>query len=294
MEFKQPIDIEIAKKMLQFPLLGEKIDGKWNLKLTAEFHMTNDSYLFKPEPATGRLPLYEGKMIHQFTHQFAEPRYWVDEREGRKALLGKNGVDNGQKLDYQGYRLGFRDIARSTDERTVISTITAFGFHGNKLPNAKIRDKDGHQLISNSEQLFLCGVLNSFIVDWMMRQKVSSTLNFFYVYSTPVPRLQEGDKWFTEIVERAAKLICTTPEFDDLLEEVKSKKEKGKSEEIVGVTDEVERAKLRAELDGIIAHLYGLTEIEFAHILSTFPIVPDPTKQAALNAYRDVERGVIP
>jgi hypothetical protein len=110
----------------------------------------------------------------------------------------------------------------------------------------------------------------------------------------PVPRLQKGDKWFTEIVERAAKLICTTPEFDDLLEEVKSKKEKGKSEEIVGVTDEVERAKLRAELDGIIAHLYGLTEIEFAHILSTFPIVPDPTKQAALNAYRDVERGVIP
>ena len=36
----------------------------------------------------------------------------------------------------------------------------------------------------------------------------------------------------------------------------------------------------------MIAHLYGLTEDEFKHILSTFPIVPEATKQAALEAYR--------
>jgi predicted HTH transcriptional regulator len=36
----------------------------------------------------------------------------------------------------------------------------------------------------------------------------------------------------------------------------------------------------------MIAHLYNLTETEFTHILSTFPIVPEPTKQAALKAYR--------
>ncbi|MFB8794859.1 MAG: DNA methyltransferase [Microcoleus sp.] len=68
MEFKNEGDIRIAEKMLQFPLLGEQIEGKWNLRLTAEFHMTNDSHLFKQEPGKGRLPLYEGKMIHQFTH----------------------------------------------------------------------------------------------------------------------------------------------------------------------------------------------------------------------------------
>ena len=60
-----------------------------------------------------------------------------------------------------------------------------------------------------------------------------------------------------------------------------------------GATDPTERAKLRAELDGLIAHLYGLTEEEFAHILTTFPLVPDPVKVAAQNAYRDVERGLI-
>jgi hypothetical protein len=55
----------------------------------------------------------------------------------------------------------------------------------------------------------------------------------------------------------------------------------------------VERARLRAELDGLIAHLYGLTEAEFAHILGAFPLVAEPVKIAALNAYRDVERGLI-
>ncbi|WP_414624761.1 hypothetical protein [Calothrix sp. CCY 0018] len=53
-----------------------------------------------------------------------------------------------------------------------------------------------------------------------------------------------------------------------------------------GVTEETQRAQLRAELDGIIAHLYGLTEGEFGYILSTFPIVAEETKQAALEAYR--------
>jgi predicted HTH transcriptional regulator len=53
------------------------------------------------------------------------------------------------------------------------------------------------------------------------------------------------------------------------------------------VTDEIARANLRAEPGGIIAHLYHLTEVEFAHILSTFPIVPETTKDSALQAYRD-------
>ena len=60
-----------------------------------------------------------------------------------------------------------------------------------------------------------------------------------------------------------------------------------------GATDPSERARLRAELDGLIAHLYGLTEIEFSHILATFPLVAEPIKVAAQNAYRDVERGIV-
>ena len=96
-----------------------------------------------------------------------------------------------------------------------------------------------------------------------------------------------GIRAFSLIVDRAGRLICTTAEFDGLAKEVGLKSHRQ------GVTDAVERAKLRAELDGLIAHLDGLTESEFAHILTTFPLVPDPAKLAAQNAYRDAERGLI-
>jgi hypothetical protein len=274
MEFKNEGDIRLAEKMLQFPLLGEQIEGKWNLRLTAEFHMTNDSHLFKQEPGKGRLPLYEGKMIHQFTHLYAEPRYWVDEVEGRKALLGRNGVDNSQKLDYQCYRFAYRSIASSTNARTLIGTI---------LPKNVVC---GHSLNissplkNNKYMLFICAALNSLCFDFTLRQKVSSNLTMFFIYQTPVPRLKSGDKYFWDIVQRAAKLICTAPEFDELAQEV------GLNSHREGVTDETERAKLRAELDGIIAHLYGLTDAEFAYILTTFSSVPETVKQAALAAYR--------
>ena len=39
------------------------------------------------------------------------------------------------------------------------------------------------------------------------------------------------------------------------------------------VWDEERRAQLRADLDGIYAHLYGLSRDDFAYILDTFPIV---------------------
>jgi len=275
MEFKNLGDIRIAEKMLQFPLLGENINGKWNLRLTREFDMTNDSHLFKQEPGNGRLPLYEGKMIHQFTHLYAEPRYWVDEAEGRKSLLGKNGVDSGQQLDYQSYRLGLRSIARTTDSRTIIvSPIPQKVLCGNSILVSSKMDK-----ISNLEVILCQAILNSFVVDFYIRQMVSANINMFYIYQTPMPRLSAGDKYFWDLVQRAAKLICTAPEFDELAAEV------GLNSHKEGVTDETERAKLRAELDGIIAHLYGLTEAEFAHILTTFPIVPETVKQAALAAY---------
>ncbi|MFN9601101.1 MAG: Eco57I restriction-modification methylase domain-containing protein [Dolichospermum sp.] len=280
MEFKTDLDIFIAEKMSRFPLLGEEIQDKWNLKLTNEFHMTNDSHLFKTEPGKGRLPLYEGKMIHQFNHNWGKPKYWLDEKEARQALLKRGEIDNGQKLYYQCYRLGFRDIASSTNERTMISTMLHPNvFCNHKLPTAIIKSDNS---LDYKSELFLLTIFNSFVADYSLRQRVTTNLTFFIVYQTPVPRLTEKDPYFQEIVERAAKLICTTAEYDELAREV------GLGSHENGVTDERERGKIRAELDGIIAHLYGLTETEFSHILSTFPIVAEEVKNAALNAYREM------
>jgi hypothetical protein len=281
MEFKQDIDIHIAEKMSRFPLLGETLPDTWNLKLTSEFHMTNDSYLFKTEPAQGRLPLYEGKMIHQFTHRYALPKYWLDEKEARQALLKRGEVDKGQILDYQTYRLGFRSVSSSTNERSLISSLIPKSvFCGNSLSISEYEQNNFRE--NEGFKFFIVTILNSFLIDWMLRQKVSQNLNFFYIYQLPIPRLKEGDKYFQEIVEKAAKLICISEEFDELAKEVGIGSYKN------GVTEEAERAKIRAKLDAIVAHLYELNEIEFQHILSTFPLVSESVKIATLKAYQNL------
>lgn len=278
MEFKQDIDIHIAEKMSRFPLLGETLPNTWNLKLTSEFHMTNDSYLFKTEPAEGRLPLYEGKMIHQFTHRYALPKYWLDEKEARQALLKRGEVDKGQILDYQTYRLGFRDVARNTDIRTMIATILPpNSFCGNTI---SLEKNEKQVAVSLKEKCYLLSIFNSFVFDRSIRDKVTSHLSFFYVYQNPIPRLKEGDKYFQEIVENAAKLICTTEEFEQLAKEVGIGSHKN------GVTEEGERMAIRAKLDAIVAHLYELNLTEFQHILTTFPLVPESVKTATLKAYQ--------
>ncbi|NMG09440.1 DNA methyltransferase [Brasilonema sp. UFV-L1] len=276
MEFKNEIDVRIAEKMLKFPLLGEKIEGKWNLVLCNEFHMTNDSHLFYKDFQTGRLPLYEGKMIHQFTHQWSKSQYWINELEARQALLGKQ-QETRQRLNYQKYRLAFREIARNTDARTIIANLLPVNVFANHKLFLSHLDKS---TITYPELLYVCGLLNSFAFDFIARQRVTTSISMFIFYQLPIPRLTEGDRHFTDIIQRAAKLICTTKEFDELAQEV------GLGSHKNGVTNESDRAKLRAELDGMIAHLYGLTEEEFAYILSTFPIVPDIVKEAALEAYR--------
>lgn len=312
-EVKDERDAVIAEKLMRFPTLGSSDVGPWNIRLTREFHMTGDSDLFRTYREPGSLPLYEGKLIHQFDHRWDAPRYWVDEEAGRARLANSRlaairkklnaaemqprGIDAADiKLDYTMYRVGFRDVAASTNERTMISTVLprrVFCPHTMSLESVyrdEIRNGELHLncvSMRNSERLYLVAILNSFVLDFTLRQSVTNHLSFFFVYNLNIPRLTLGDDVFTPIVDRAARLVCTTPEFDDLAHEV------GLASHADGATNPTERARLRAELDGLIARLYDLTEEEFAHILSTFPLVAEPIKVAAQNAYRDVQRGLI-
>ncbi|HLH60856.1 MAG TPA: hypothetical protein VKV20_04155 [Ktedonobacteraceae bacterium] len=284
MEFKHEMDKRIARKMLEYPLLGERRAETWNLVLANELHMTNDSFLFRTEPVPGCLPLYEGKMIHQFAayHSLttlARPRYWVLEQEGRRGLLGRRS-DGGQKLDYQYYRLAYRAIGRKTDRRTLIATILPGNvFAGNSLfVSRRLDPGNGSMLIDDCELLYLVAILNSFVADYFIGQKISANLNMFYIYQLPVPRLTRKDALFRMIVERAARLTCITPEYGALWETVMP----GSSWSPVPVAIEArERAALRAELDGLIAHLYGLKGEEFCHVLEMFPLVDEALKAAA-------------
>ncbi|HJT57203.1 MAG TPA: hypothetical protein VJ761_11960, partial [Ktedonobacteraceae bacterium] len=260
-------------------------------------------------PTPPLLPLYEGKMIHQFATyrsmpSLAQPRYWVCEQEGRNALLGRT-CDSGQKLDYQYYRLAYRSIGRKTDQRALIATILPCNvFAGNSLfISRRLNTRDGSAssstgdainlaptphpnsealLIEDCELLYLVAILNSFVADYFIGQKISANLNMFYIYQLPVPRLTTKDVVFRMIVERAARLICTTPEYRELWETVMPGS--AWSTAIVAI-DACERTALRAELDGLIAHLYGLTEEEFCHVLEMFPLIEQSVKLMALDGY---------
>jgi hypothetical protein len=269
--------------MFRYPLLGEKIEQAWNVKFSREFDMTNDSDLFHTAPAKGRIPLYEGKMIWQFQHAYAEPRYWVDEKYGRKRILGGEN-DTGQILDYQCYRLAFRDVSANTARRSLIATILPqLVFCPHTMGLEDVRSSS----LSAKSRLVAVSLFNSFCCDWLIRQRITNHLSFFFVYQLPIPRLTSEDASFRPLVERAARLIGTAPEFDELLQDVFGPKATHKTH---GVSEPKERQTLRAEIDALVARIYDLTEDEFAHILSTFPLVSDDVKSQTLKAYQDLSK----
>ena len=185
MEFQGQTDIQIAEKLLKFPLLGERINGVWNLSLTREFDMTNDSHLYKTALESGRLPLWEGKQFHQFEPNFAKPRYWLDEPIARAQLLlsrtkavrrglEKLGITKEPNpdailLNYDSYRLAFRDVTASTNERTVIATVLPpkrFCPHTVSLEQVytDVITKEGHSSIAgldHTQRLYVTSVLTA-------------------------------------------------------------------------------------------------------------------------------------
>lgn len=299
-EFKNEQEVSIAELVSKHPLLLGDSNG-WNLELYGEeMNMTRSSDSFLTQPA--KFVLYEGGMIWHFTNRFSEARYWLNEKDIKEDFLSKRvkrieGLyeqPEDLKNDYDTYRLAIRKIASNTNERTLITTIIPkYAIAGNSLtvnfPFKHDKIKYNELNFGNDDLFLLTSILNSYVVDFILRARVTTNLNLFYLYQLPVPRLKPKDKWYKPIVERAARLICTAAEFAELWKDVM----KTKWTENQAATQEYERSKLRAELDGIIAHIYGLTEEEFTYILSTFPIVSQSQKVAAQNAYRDIERELI-
>ncbi len=283
-EFRNAMDFEIVSKASKHPRLAEDAEPSWNIRLQSEFHMTNDSHLFNVTQEPEFRPLYEGKMVHHFDHRFADARYWVNPAEGRAAVLGRN-KDSGQPLDFQAYRLGIRKIARTSDIRTLIGTIIPPNFHGESFQTVRTYDEKGERKVGNNMLLYLCAVWSTMTVDYLLRMRVSSNVNFFYMNQLPIPRLTATDADFRPLVERAARLVGTTAEFDDLLAEVFGK---NATHQTHGVTDPQTRLTLRAQIDALVARLYDLTIPEFQHILTTFPLVDESVKSQTLNTYRDL------
>jgi len=240
--------------------------------------------------------LYQGDVIHQFTHNFSKPKNMVNydlaiEYVKTKELTrfkrdykDKIDLENPPKsipLDCEHYRLVWRNIARGTDDRTLISTILPpKSLTAHSLSYIVPIYYDGtsfRQSIPMKNLVFLCGLFNSFILDFVIRHRVDKNVSFYFVKELPIPKYDEDDPYFSEVVQSVGSLICTTSEFDSLKNELNIQ---------TIVKNEIERKNVISKINAYVAKIYDLTEEELKYILKTFKIVEDEMKNNILIEFK--------
>ena len=270
----------------------QALSADW-LDFRNELHMTSDKELFIEANVHGLLPLYEGKMIWQYVHLYHSPQYWLDEKAFDTSVRSKEihrmGRDLGVskveaskhvssvRYDREFLRLGFRSIARDTDERTLIFTLLPkdCGFGNSILANAAktyVRGKHGEvtiRLVSPMRLLFALAWFNSVPVDWIARQMIQINVSLTYLYRLPLPQPTDAEICANPDYAQLAKnalLLSLAASWDDFAELAPLFAVKRKDVPLTAKAIDV----LRAENDKIVARLYGITDQEFKHLLKSF------------------------
>ncbi len=305
--FRTRRDAEITRRIYErHPLLVDRSGGEerraWPVRYVRMFDMTNDSHLFRTAaqletegfyPVQGNrwkrgdetyLPLYQGRMIHQFDHRansvlvnpenthnpylseevtetqhadpgfLPRPEYWVSQVDVESALP-----------ESRGYSLGFRDIARPTDVRTVIASIGSWAGYGNTVP----------LLVGNDALASACLLanLNAMSADFVTRHKAQGThLNWYILEQLPVIAPDDYDRQIGNMTARelvrdhVLRLTYTAHDMAPFAHDLGY-------EGPPFAWDEEERRHLRARLDALYFLLYGLSREDAGYVLDTFPIV---------------------
>lgn len=290
---------------------GDEPVSAWPVRYMTMFHMTNDSGLFRTrtelEEQEGAfhvggnlyrnadgdwVPLYEGKMVQAFDHRAAnivvnsanqhrpaqpvpatlaehqspdwlpEAQFWVRRDQSPVAT--------------QNHLLAFKDVTATTNVRTMISAFVPSQAVGNTLP--LLLPSDGAHTRSLA---LLSGNLNSIPFDFVARQKVQGQhLNWYIVEQLPVvppetyEQMRFGPKSAGEIVREAVlELTYTAHDMAAFARDMRHVNDDGTVKPPF-IWDEGRRLHLRAKLDALYFHLYGITDRDdVRHIYSTFPIV---------------------
>ncbi|HFS0969410.1 TPA: N-6 DNA methylase [Pseudomonas aeruginosa] len=162
------------------------------------------------------------------------------------------------------YLLGWRDICRSTDERTVIASVLPWVAVGHTMP--LMFPKKG----TPAQKAALLANLDSLVCDFVARQKIGGT-HLTYTYLKQFPTLppeaySEADLAF--IVPRVLALAYTAHDLKPFAEDL------GYDGEPFPWNPD-RRHQLKCELDAYYAHLYGLTRDELLYILDPQNVMPE-------------------
>lgn len=265
-------DLQVARRLFA---QGTDMSGwlaEHGIVFGREAHMTGDSHRFIPASRAVHdeaLLLHEGKTFHQFTDRWKTGRRYAIPRD---AMLDKPGWMEAARY----FRLAYREIARSTDERTMIAAMippgTIFGHKATceKAPWAR----------ADSTALVLAALFNSFSFDWCLRRRAAASVSLFMVKACPTPKLSQSARRF--LAHGALRLSCHHAEYQPLWHAQ------------VGVPFPTTPcgADTRAAMDAVVARAYGLDRSDYQHILGGFSHASDPVlPDRCLNAYDELIKG---
>jgi hypothetical protein len=149
-------------------------------------------------------------------------------------------------------RLAYREVASATNRLTLIAAVvppdvvTTHTVFCLKTP------------LPAAHQRVLCALLNSFVANYLIRLRVHTHVTASLLSRLPVPCIGSDH-----------------PAFDRL----------DTVTQLLARTSNVEASREYAELQAVAAHLYGLTARDFEHILTTFPLIAQSTREAALQRF---------
>jgi hypothetical protein len=280
------------------PRFDSTRDG-WAAVPWREFHVTDDrkSGLLK-EPGTIAgpwWPVYGGRSFDLW-----EPELW--RRDGELAFVLEPDVGTAElqrkragsnvwrarfrpdatatesTLPLYRPRVLFRDITNRTNSRTcIVSLVPPHVFAVNTAPTVIFPEGD------ERDQAYVLGVMSSVPFDWIARRRVEGHLSYFVLNSLVMPRPRDRrlDPRWLRVVELAGRLAAVDDRYADFADALPV---------AFGLVEATEKAAMIAELDGVVAHLYGLDRSELQLMFEDFPATEagvSPGRRAAVLEHFD-------
>ncbi len=190
------------------------------------------------------LPVLEGKHVEPFRVTPPTDGFRLPRRAAGRLLDGSRTWGRA--------RLAYRDVASSTNRLTLIAAI---------VPTGAVTVHTLFCLktaLAEADQDFLCGVLNSFVANYLVRLRVTMHVTTHVIANLPVPRPDRSAALYGSISGLAADLRRSPAP---------------------------QRQPQYAELQAAVAALYGLTAEEYRHILGTFPLIGGETRKACIERF---------
>ena len=239
-DIRTGMDLEILTKVcVRVPASADP--AGWHLHFGRELNATDDRPHFENR---GDLPIVEGKQLRPFGVDAVAPRFWI-RRETAATLLDPPRT-------FERDRLGYRDVASPTNKQTLIAAI---------VPRSMVTTHTVFcvkEVLDEEAQQFVCGILNSYVANYLVRMRVGTHVSAAIVARLPVPRPERRDPLFLAVAD-AARLLATGW-----------------------------RGETFARLNAVAARLYGLTAAEFTHVVATFPLVEPHERAAAVAEFRRI------